>query len=337
MFPASEQKETAWLVDPGGVSTNLFRTNNILHVYNTIHLPQCEMRLSVPGACHAGGRFLAAAELSSAIADFAYGLRCAREAQQLAVQLGDRRQEIDARLIYCDLARYAGELAQMQTEVEEALESAEQLSYTAGMAKAKQLLAVNIVYTTGDSAAAVPYELASVALWRRLERPFELATALNLLGTDLLRLQEYAASQQALLECRDLYRALGYRRGVALAMHNLGCVARMVGDYALARELLCGSLRIRHHLGLRRGYAYSFEELALVDELEARCEGAVQLCAAAGALRVRIGAPLDQVEQNDQLAALARLRTGLGDVAFELAWAKGATMTTEQAIALALS
>ena len=44
MFPASEQKETAWLVDPGGVSTNLFRTYNILPVYNTIHLPQCEMR-----------------------------------------------------------------------------------------------------------------------------------------------------------------------------------------------------------------------------------------------------------------------------------------------------
>ena len=48
---------------------------------------------------------LAAAELSSAISDFDYGLQCARQAQDLFQQLGDQRGEIDARLMYCDLAR----------------------------------------------------------------------------------------------------------------------------------------------------------------------------------------------------------------------------------------
>ena len=104
-----------------------------------------------------------------------------------------------------------------------------------------------------------------------------------------------------------------------------------------ARELLCDALRIRHHLGLPRGYAYSFEQLAQVDEIEKRYEQAVQLLAAAETLRIRIGAPLEQVNQKANEDALTRLRAQLGDVAFELAWAKGATMTTEQAIALALS
>lgn len=49
---------------------------------------------------------------------------------------------------------------------------AEQMSYTAGMAKGKQLLAINIWYTTGESEAAIQYELQSVALWRKLARPF---------------------------------------------------------------------------------------------------------------------------------------------------------------------
>ncbi|MCE3258311.1 MAG: hypothetical protein K0Q64_2394, partial [Nitrobacter vulgaris] len=53
-----------------------------------------------------GRALLAAAELSSAISDFGYGLQCARQAQQLFQQLGDRRGEIDARLTHCDLARY---------------------------------------------------------------------------------------------------------------------------------------------------------------------------------------------------------------------------------------
>ncbi|MCB0181809.1 MAG: tetratricopeptide repeat protein, partial [Anaerolineae bacterium] len=195
----------------------------------------------------------------------------------------------------------------------------------------------NIAYTTDEIEAAIPYDLASVALWRELDSPFELATALNLLGADLSEIHEYAASRQALLECRDIYQSLGYQRGVALAMHNLGETAQMMGEYANARELLCESLRIRHHLGLRRGYAYSFESLAQVNEDEARYERAVQLWAAAATLRVRLGAPLEQVAQKYNEDALTRLRARLGDVAFELEWSKGATMTTEQAIALALS
>ena len=279
---------------------------------------------------------LAAAELSSAISDFEYGLLCARQAQQLFQQLGDQRGEIDARLMYCDLARYAGELTHLQTQIEEALQMAEQIAYTAGMAKGKQLLAINIAYTTDEIKAAIPYDLSSVALWRELESPFELATALNLLGADLMEIHEYAAAKQALLECRDIYQSLGYRRGVALAIHNLGETAQMMGEYTSARELLCESLRIRHHLGLRRGYAYSFESLARVNEAEERYERAVQLWAAAATLRVRIGAPLEQVAQKYSEDALTRLRARLGQVSFELEWAKGATMTTEQAITLAL-
>jgi hypothetical protein len=120
-------------------------------------------------------------------------------------------------------------------------------------------------------------------------------------------------------------------------MHNLGETAYKMGEYANAREIIRESLRIRRHLGLPRGYPYSFELLAQVNENEGRYEQAVQLLAAAETLRVRIGAPLEQVAQKHVTAVLDRARTRLGDVAFELAWSKGATMTTEQAIALALS
>ena len=279
---------------------------------------------------------LAAADLSSAITDFAYGLRCARQAQQLFQQLGDHRGEIDAQLKYCDLADLAGERANLRAQLEEALHMAEQVSYTAGIAKAKQLLAT-ITYKVGEAEIALQYILPSVALWRELENPFELATALNRLSGPLIEFHEYAAAQQALEECRDIYQSLGYRRGVALAIHNLGETAHKMGEYANARELLCESLRIRHHLGLPRGYPYSFELLAQVNESEAHYEQAVQLLAAAETLRIRIGAPLEEVAQKHVMAVLARARARLGDVWFELAWAKGATLTTEQAIALALS
>jgi predicted ATPase/DNA-binding SARP family transcriptional activator len=279
---------------------------------------------------------LAAADLSSAITDFAYGLQCARQAQQLFQQLGNHRGEIDAQLKYCDLADLAGKRANLRAQLEEVLRMAEQISYTTGIAKAKQLLAT-ISYKAGESETALQYILPSVALWRELENPFELATALNRLSGPLIEFHEYAAAQQALEECRDIYQSLGYRRGVALATQNLGHNAEVLGDYDRARECYREALRIRRDLGLPRGYAYSFEHLADIAEIEKRYEHAVQLLAAADTLRVRLGAPVEQVNQQANEDALTRLRAQLGDVVYELAWAKGATMTTEQAIAIALS
>jgi tetratricopeptide (TPR) repeat protein len=251
-------------------------------------------------------------------------------------ELGDQQGEIDAHLKYCELAELAGEHANVQAQAEEALRMAERISYTAGIAKARLVLGT-IAFHVGENQAAIQYVLPSIALWRELERPFDLATALNRLATALLEIHEYAAARQAFEESRDIFQSLGYRRGVATAIQNLGGVAYDLGDYARARALFCDGLRIRHDLGLQRGYAYSFEFIADVDEIEKRYERAVQLLAAAETLRVRIGAPVEQINRKENEDALTRLRAQLGDAVFELEWAKGATMTAEQAIALALS
>jgi len=283
-----------------------------------------------------GHALLAAADLSSAISDFDYGLQCARQAQEAFQQLGNRQGEIDARLKYYDLAQLAGELENLQAQVEVVLQMAERISYTAGVAKARLVLGTITAYA-GEFQTAYQYVLQSVAQWRKLDNPFELATALNRLSGALLGMHEYSAGQQALEECRAIYHSLGYRRGVATATQNLGGVAFELGDYVRARALICEGLRIRRDLGLRRGYAYSFEYIADVDEMEKRYEHAVQMLAAADTLRVRIGAPVEQINQKANEDALTRLRAQIGDVAFELAWSKGAALTTEQAIALALS
>ena len=102
----------------------------------------------------------------------------------------------------------------------------------------------------------------------------------------------------------------------ATATQNLGSDAFDQGDYTRARALLCEALRIRRELGLPRGYAYSFEFIADVDEAEKRYEHAVQLLAAAATLRIRIGAPVEQINQKANEDALARLRAQLGNVAF---------------------
>ena len=283
-----------------------------------------------------GYALLAAAQLSSAIADFDYGLQCARQAQDLFQQLSDLRGEVDARLVYYDLAYLSGERANLQEQADEALQIAERISYPTGIAKARLVLGL-ISSFAGEHKAAYQYVFSSVAMCRELGNPFALAAALSLLSGELAAIHEYLAAQQALEECRNIYQSLGYRRGVATATQNLGGIAYDLGDYVRARALISEGLRIRRELGLLRGYAYSFEFIADVDEMEKRYDHAVQLLGAANTLRIRIGAPLEPTNKKSNEDTLARLRAQLGDVAFELAWSKGATLTTEQAVALALS
>ena len=260
---------------------------------------------------------LAAAQLSSAISDFDYGLQCAGQAQSIFQHLGDQHGDIDARLVYCELAELAGEHVNLREQIEESLRMAEKISYVADIAKARLVLG-SIVFHAGEFQAAIQYVLPSIALMRELGRPFDLAAALNRLAGALAGIHEYAAAQQAHEECRDIYQSLGYRRGVATTLQNLGGEAFDQGDYTRARALLREALRIRRELGLLRGYAYSFEFIADVDEMEKRYEHAVQLLAAADTLRVRIGAPVEQINQKANEEALARLHTQLKDVAYKL-------------------
>ena len=85
-------------------------------------------------------------------------------------QLSDQRGEIDARLKYCELAGLAGKHANLDAQVEEALRMAEQISYTAGIAKARVVLG-SIAFHAGEFQAHIQYVLPSIALWRELGQP----------------------------------------------------------------------------------------------------------------------------------------------------------------------
>ena len=124
---------------------------------------------------------------------------------------------------------------------------------------------------------------------------------------------------------------------MAHALQNLGEVAIELKEFTKAREWFHESLSIRRNLGLRRGYAFSFEGLAHLAEQENQAARAVQLFAAAQSLRLLIGSPLDADVQEQYAQTLVNLRDRLGDVYYDIEWSKGAAMTLEQVLDLALS
>jgi predicted ATPase len=280
---------------------------------------------------------LAAAELSSAISDFEYGKSCATESQHIFNQLGDLCGEVDARLVFAELADFHGDYPNLALFIHEAMKMAGEIHYKNGLAKGSHLLGTS-AFNNADYEQAIQYLLQCVAIWRELDRPYELAAALNTLGASMVENQQYAAGIEVLQEVAKINQALGYQRGVALALHNIAAAAIKLKEYDRARELLKESLQIRRELGVRRGYAYSLEEFARLAYVENQDARAVQLLAAARALRSLIGAPLESAVDREEFEnMLARFHAVLGDTRCEMEWSKGWAMTAEQAIELALS
>jgi tetratricopeptide (TPR) repeat protein len=279
---------------------------------------------------------LAAAELSSAINDFEYGLCCAAESQYIFSQVGDLAGEVEARLVAADLASLQGEQNESMLMAQEAFKIAGEINNQAGLAKGGWIIG-GIMYDQVAYDQAIQHLLPSVAILRELDKPYQLARTLNTLAACLMEKGDFESAWQVLQETAAINRALGYRRGVALALHNMAEAATQLGDYVQARKLNSESLQIRQELKLPRGYAFSLENFAILALKEKQAERAIQLFGASRALRQAIGAPLDPATLQAYTNMLADLRAQLGEVRFELEWAKGSSMSNGQAIELALS
>ncbi len=152
----------------------------------------------------------------------------------------------------------------------------------------------------------------------------------------------YDEAERRYREAHGMYRAMGHAPGVAEAEHALGLVAEARGEpeTALARQLaaLQAYLDLRHEVHLPP----VLRALARIAAALGRSEAAARLWGAERALSER--APSEQVgrapEADDRARRereLARLRTRLGEAAFERAYLEGARRAPSELVATTLS
>ncbi|MGH3287879.1 MAG: helix-turn-helix domain-containing protein, partial [Streptosporangiaceae bacterium] len=131
-----------------------------------------------------------------------------------------------------------------------------------------------------------------------------------------------------------ILQEVGARPEIARCLAGLGRVAMDLGATGQARQQLAGSLRLSQATGARRGVARGLEAFAALATHEHRPELAVQLIAAASALREHAGLPPLADARTERYLAPARR---LGDAAVARLWARGLALTGEDAVALALA
>jgi predicted ATPase/class 3 adenylate cyclase len=189
----------------------------------------------------------------------------------------------------------------------------------------------------GDSEEAIRLGLEGVRYARRSNDPRLVAGALANLANEYEDIRDYRACRETLAEALVLERQVGDRSGVAVTEQNLGQALLLLGEFDEARRLFSAALPVLHEhgLGVPIGWAmHGFAYLALQDE---DVERAARLCAACAELHTRIGhVPRDAVQELIHLQ-FEPITTRRGEPAIDRAWAEGAAMTVDEAVAYALS
>jgi predicted ATPase/DNA-binding CsgD family transcriptional regulator len=174
---------------------------------------------------------------------------------------------------------------------------------------------------------------ASMTVMRRIEQQWGVARALLGLG-DLARLRgDPGDARCRYLEALAILREIDARPEIARCLAGLGRVAMDVNALGLARQHLTESIQLSHSTGARIGVARGLEAFAALAVQEDRPELAVQLAAAANALREAAGLPALTGARLERYLAAARR---LGDPAVARLWSQGRAMSSDAAVALAL-
>jgi predicted ATPase len=233
----------------------------------------------------------------------------------------------------------------------------------------------NLARIQGDYPAAEAFYTEALAIMRELGLKTSIGACLCNLGMVAMHREDYAKAQALQKEALILRQESGDRGGIAFTFQCQGMVAHHLKDYALARCLYGKSLALWNALDDDSGRLWSLSNLAAIagDEGDPDTSGrllgealeiclklqdlhglhgllsniasltarrgnaskAVQIYAAAEALRRRIGAGLSPKDAADLEAQMAEARRALSAAEYASAWSTGDAMTAEQTVAAA--
>jgi len=167
----------------------------------------------------------------------------------------------------------------------------------------------------------------------------------HLLGTALLLgvkanglrcLQQFEQAQAALLEAETLLREMSNRQGLAANLYYQAWLALDMRQTAEAAARFQESLRLHHQVHNNLGSASVFDGLAVLAWQVERPLPAIQLIAAADAVRQKIGSVPPLLHQQVLERVEQELQTAVGHTAFNAAWQSGQQLPFGEATAVAL-
>ena len=206
-----------------------------------------------------------------------------------------------------------------------------------------QLLRRNALTLVGNSALAEERDEDAIAalqealtLCESLGTSWHLATSLLNLGTTYLHAGDDAESRRLNERALAMYEELGDQHFAARARIQVGYAWLLTADTERAAGLMTRAMEMAAEIGDAWGMADGLEAIATLHS-ESDPRQAALLAGAAAQLRERIAMRPHPSDGVINRRYLERARGLIGVEEFDAAWAKGAAMTPEEAVVLALA
>jgi non-specific serine/threonine protein kinase len=154
-------------------------------------------------------------------------------------------------------------------------------------------------------------------------------------GASFLGAYERAADQYGRAEA--IFREIGDTWGLVWTLANRGHLDHLRGDEARSEQGYVEGLALAHQLGALWVIDTCLRGLAMTASTQGRADRAVRLFAAAEVLHGATGTTMPEPARVVYERRLEQARAALGSRAADRAWEGGLSLTTDQAVALALS
>ncbi len=256
----------------------------------------------------------------------------ARRGLQLCRSAGQLIWTATAFNVLAEAALHAGRLDEAERCAADALATARQAGngWNEGYALGTQ---ATLAAAHGKLRDAGQLGEAALAVMRGIDQQWGVARTLLGLGALARLRRDPAGAIECYREALPILGEIDSRPDIARALAGIGRVALDQGDLAVAREHLIESLRLSWQTGARIGVARGLEAVATLTAREGDAGLAVQLTAAAAALRAAAGLPALSAERTQQQIDPAR---SLGSEVLSQLWQRGLGLTADAAVALVL-
>lgn len=281
--------------------------------------------------------FATAAGASLLGAQYAAGERWAQEAVALARQAKDDETLSEALAALATNLTFSGRMSEARALAEEMVQLAESRRDWFALAGIEGSRALFEATANGDLAAAEAALLRASEAADRSRNPRVIAAVAAGRGELSGFTGRLADARELLGRAIAVYEEMGDRRFVLMTRSELAHTLRRGGEIDEAEALYRETLHGWQHAGNRGAIAHQLECLGFLATAREDFLRAARLLAAAEAIREVAEAVMVGTERAEYDAAIGQLRGALDATALDSAWAEGRRLTTDEAVALALS
>jgi len=271
------------------------------------------------------------------LGDNASAKRAAEESVALYRQSQDRLGLAFALIVLAYPLEFLGERLPAETALQESYSIGRDEGDTYIICRALNRLGHVIVDLYQDRNLAQRYVEESLNMAREAGLRSQEAQAYEILGFIATHRQDHESARRYFQESARAYKEIGASFNVILEKSNLAHLERRLGNYVQALEYYSETISAFRDMGQTGAIAHQLECFGFIALAENEHERALQLFAAASALREKSNTPMTPDEQTYFDEQLNSLRQNLDLTIFDSAWSKGRGMKMEHAIELAIA